>query len=231
MAKTQPRAGIVNTRLVGLSYTARGPMKRKPNAEERRRVLCDAAIEILAEDGARGLTHRKVEQRAGLPAGTTSSYFRTREALLQGTAARVAELDVADFDAVNASLQNSGTDTPATLSALAETVMRSATGSDFNRARARYELALQAHRDPVLRYAFEQATAGFVALSEQAVIQLHPKGTPDLALVKEQAYAVTTFVNGVLIRQVIGDHHVQSADDLTRQLHALVAGIAAAHHA
>jgi DNA-binding transcriptional regulator YbjK len=205
-------------------------MKRKPNADERRRDLCDAAIEILAEDGARGLTHRKVEQRAGLPAGTTSSYFRTREALLHGAAARVAELDIADFDAVNEGLRTSGADTPASLSALAETVMRSATGSDFNRARARYELALQAHRDPVLRQAFQQATAGFVALSEQAVLQLQPTRTPNLALVKEQAYAVTTYVNGVLIRQVIGDHNVESAEDLTRQLHAVIAGIAAARH-
>jgi DNA-binding transcriptional regulator YbjK len=27
-------------------------MERKPNAEERRRELCDAAIELLAEEGA-----------------------------------------------------------------------------------------------------------------------------------------------------------------------------------
>lgn len=32
-------------------------MRRKPNAEQRRRDLCDGAIELLAEDGARGVTH------------------------------------------------------------------------------------------------------------------------------------------------------------------------------
>ena len=31
--------------------------------------MCDAAIEVLADDGGRGLTHRKVEQRAGLSDG------------------------------------------------------------------------------------------------------------------------------------------------------------------
>jgi len=40
-------------------------MRRKPNAAQRRRDLCDAAIELLAEDGAQGLTHLRVDRRAG----------------------------------------------------------------------------------------------------------------------------------------------------------------------
>lgn len=39
--------------------------KRKPNSEARRRELCDAAIELLADDGARGLTHLRVDRHAG----------------------------------------------------------------------------------------------------------------------------------------------------------------------
>ena len=38
---------------------------RKPKAEQRRRDLCDAAVELLAADGARGLTHLRVDRRAG----------------------------------------------------------------------------------------------------------------------------------------------------------------------
>src|SRR5262249_318131 len=83
-----------------LGYTARVAMKRKADVEGRRRILCDAAIQLLADEGAKGLTHRKVEQRAGLPDGTTSSYFRTRSALLRATAERVAQLDAAEFEAV-----------------------------------------------------------------------------------------------------------------------------------
>jgi DNA-binding transcriptional regulator YbjK len=74
-------------------------MKRKPNAEERRRDLCDAAIELLAEDGARGLTHLRVDRRAGVADGTTSFYFQTRSALLRGATDRKVQLDVADFTA------------------------------------------------------------------------------------------------------------------------------------
>jgi DNA-binding transcriptional regulator YbjK len=201
-------------------------MKRRLNAEERRRVLCDAAIEVLAQEGARGLTHRKVERRAGLPDGTTSSYFPTRSALLRATAERVAELDVADFEAVTTQPSSQATAATA-LSLLAEMVMRSAAGPALNRSRARYELALHARRDAVLREAFDDAIAGFVALSEQAVMQVQPDGFIDRALVEEQARAVTTLINGVMVRQVLGPRPVDSAEELTRLLHALVVGIAA----
>ena len=59
----------------------------------RARQVADAAIAVLADHGARGLTHRAVDQAAGLPPGTTSNYARTREALLTLTLTRIAELD------------------------------------------------------------------------------------------------------------------------------------------
>jgi hypothetical protein len=41
-------------------------MGRKQNPEQRRRELCDAAIELPAADGIKGLAHLKVDRRAGL---------------------------------------------------------------------------------------------------------------------------------------------------------------------
>jgi DNA-binding transcriptional regulator YbjK len=71
--------------------------RRKPNSEVRRRELCDAAIELLAADGARGLTHLRVDRHAGFADGTTSFYYQTRSALLRSAIDRVIELDLADF--------------------------------------------------------------------------------------------------------------------------------------
>lgn len=59
--------------------------------DERRRTIADAGISVLADEGARGLTHRAVDRRAHVPAGTTSNYFRSREDLLQGLVARIGE--------------------------------------------------------------------------------------------------------------------------------------------
>lgn len=66
---------------------------------DRFAVLTDAAIDVLAELGMRGLTHRAVDARAGLPQGTTSAYFRTRKTLIEAVVRRLADLDRADLQA------------------------------------------------------------------------------------------------------------------------------------
>ncbi|WP_234038673.1 hypothetical protein [Micromonospora coerulea] len=45
----------------------------------------------------RALTHRAVDARAGVPAGTTSAYLRTRQALIEAVVRRLADLDRADL--------------------------------------------------------------------------------------------------------------------------------------
>ncbi|QTX03483.1 TetR/AcrR family transcriptional regulator [Agromyces archimandritae] len=59
--------------------------------EERRRAIADAGVRVLADEGSRGLTHRAVDQAAGVPAGTTSNYFRSRDALIDGLVERIGE--------------------------------------------------------------------------------------------------------------------------------------------
>ncbi len=59
--------------------------------EERRRALADAGIAVLAREGSRGLTHRAVDAQAGVPIGTTSNYFRSRETLVDGLIERIGE--------------------------------------------------------------------------------------------------------------------------------------------
>ncbi|MEV6579811.1 TetR family transcriptional regulator [Streptomyces sp. NPDC051582] len=54
-------------------------MRQNP---ERRAALLDAAIEVLAREGSRGLTLRAVDAQAGVPTGTASNYFRDRAQLL-----------------------------------------------------------------------------------------------------------------------------------------------------
>ncbi|MEU7293843.1 TetR family transcriptional regulator [Streptomyces exfoliatus] len=61
-------------------------MARNP---ERRTALLDAAIEVLADEGARGLTFRAVDARAGVPTGTSSNYFRDRDQVLSQVADRI----------------------------------------------------------------------------------------------------------------------------------------------
>ncbi|UUY46369.1 TetR family transcriptional regulator [Streptomyces yangpuensis] len=72
-------------------------MSTSPPAD-RRTLIADTAIGLVAAAGLRGLTHRAVDAAAGLPAGSTSYYLRTRTALIGACYQRLAELDLADVD-------------------------------------------------------------------------------------------------------------------------------------
>ncbi|GAB3811127.1 TetR/AcrR family transcriptional regulator [Kribbella italica] len=56
---------------------------------ERRTALVDAAIEVLAAEGARGLTFRAVDTAAAVPNGTASNYFANRDDLLTQAGLRI----------------------------------------------------------------------------------------------------------------------------------------------
>ncbi|GAB2951679.1 hypothetical protein GCM10027203_64490 [Nonomuraea fastidiosa] len=58
---------------------------------ERRRALIDAAVEVLAREGARGLTFRAVDAGAGVPVGTASNYFSSRDDLFTQVGGRIYE--------------------------------------------------------------------------------------------------------------------------------------------
>ncbi|MET8872544.1 TetR family transcriptional regulator [Nocardia sp. NPDC004604] len=58
---------------------------------ERRQALLDAALEVLAKEGARGLTFRAVDKEAAVPAGTASNYFASRDDLLTQAGGRFYE--------------------------------------------------------------------------------------------------------------------------------------------
>ncbi len=119
-------------------------------SEERRTVLADAAIEVLADAGMRGLTHRAVDRAAALPDGTTSAYFRTRAALLTALVRRLVARDQAELQAAGERMPMPRT--PAELTdALAALTRARLTGEGRRRSLARYACALESVRDPELR--------------------------------------------------------------------------------
>jgi DNA-binding transcriptional regulator YbjK len=203
-------------------------MTRKSKADQRRRDLCDAAIALLAADGARGLTHLRVDRHAGLADGTTSFYYQTRAALLRAAMDRVIELDIADFTTALDATGDGEVDS--LLSTLAVQAMRTGVEPERSRARARFELMMIAARDPDLGSVFDGLMDQFVSISEAAVAQVQPvDGPPDRELIKEQAFAVVTFLGGFLFRLAYGLTDMDSAASLERYLHSVIAGVAADH--
>ncbi|HVQ98029.1 MAG TPA: hypothetical protein VMS16_04345, partial [Mycobacterium sp.] len=122
----------------GLHYTARIKKKLMRNPQQRRRELCDAAIQVLADEGSKGLSHTKVDRRAGFPDGTTSVHFRTRNALIYAVAARVAELDEQEFFSATTDTAAIKGSADLILSRLAHLSMRAAQEPALSRTKARY---------------------------------------------------------------------------------------------
>ncbi|MCX5609613.1 MULTISPECIES: TetR/AcrR family transcriptional regulator [unclassified Streptomyces] len=123
----------------------------------RRTLIADTAIDLVAAGGLRALTHRAVDAAAALPAGSTSYYFRTRTALISACYQRLAELDLADFDGEGPPVPPP--DREAAAAALAGLLYRWLT---TGRARqlARFELSLEAARNPELETDFHRAGQG-----------------------------------------------------------------------
>ncbi|SMC74851.1 TetR/AcrR family transcriptional regulator [Kibdelosporangium aridum] len=113
----------------------------------RRAALLDAAIEVLAREGSRGLTLRAVDKEAGVPIGTASNYFNSRDTLLTQAGARVYERLIPD-EATLAQMAPTG-DIDTVVELLKETVNRV---SSFRTGYlALLELRLEATRRPELR--------------------------------------------------------------------------------
>jgi AcrR family transcriptional regulator len=134
-------------------------------ATTRERGL-DAAVQLLGEQGVRAVTHARVDERAGLPPGSTSNWFRTRRALLGGIVDRIAEQERADFDPAAMPLVEGVEDLIGGLCAMVELQ----SGPYAARTRARYALFLELAGDAELgeplrrqRLEFERWTERLVA--------------------------------------------------------------------
>lgn len=193
---------------------------RRRNGDERRRELCDAAIQVLAEHGSRGLTHAQVDRCAGVPDGTTSYYYRTRAALLRGVGKRVAEIDVANLQSVI----DEPLDPLSPFGRLAELTMMQADGTGLMLNRARHELLMGAVRDPNLAETSAAFVARMNAMTREAIAHLQPD-TNDAALLDAQTTAVTTFIAGVFTRFAGGDRTINDAEQLTGLLEAIATAV------
>jgi DNA-binding transcriptional regulator YbjK len=156
-------------------------------------ALADAAIHVVATKGMRGLTHRAVDAQAGVPLGSTSAYFRTRKALVEGVVRRLADLD-------NAEVEELDTTAPLDPDLLAEGIAHvldqwMTTGRE--RTLARYACLLEATHHPELR--------GILAHGERprvrAQAMLAAAGAEDP---ERQGRALVAFVDGLLFDRLVG---------------------------
>ncbi len=114
----------------------------------RREELLDAAISVLGQSGIHGVTHRAVDAAAGLPAGSTSNHFRTRDALLNAVVERFAARERTNWEHLATKMYPV---TPEELARALARAAREAAGPHRTLTLARYAILVEAGIHPSLR--------------------------------------------------------------------------------
>ncbi|TDD08446.1 TetR family transcriptional regulator [Nonomuraea deserti] len=158
----------------------------RPNPQ-RRDHLAGAAIAVLAEKGSRGLTHRAVDAAAGVPDGTTSRYFRTRDALMDAIVQRIGRRLSERVDAhVVRPLD------PAHLEEALVQVLTLMVADERGEPLALFELHLESTRNPALRGMLADA------LRERRDLIVRQCRAAGITVTEQDAMLLETSVLGIL---------------------------------
>lgn len=178
--------------------TARTPAQAAPAPQNRAERIGDAALDLLVERGMRGLTHRAVDERAGLPQGSTSNHARTRQALLETAVRRQAEREAQVLTPDELPPPGAGPDVLADTLALA--LHRYLTD---HRALlvSRYELALEATRRPELRGFFDRTGSAF---HDPVTAMVRGAGSP---APERHALSLIAWCEGLMFSCAAGSFH------------------------
>ena len=196
-----------------------------PRNTRRRSALADAAIEVLGTDGIHKLSHRAVDERAALPAGTAANYFPRRDDLLAAAAERVAELHLAEMAAADrAATVPAGASAavpagPGTLAELIGASLYDAVTRHRTRYLAAYELALESTRQPALAEAMSRLGAGALGstLAEHRALGLST--TP------EQVQVLIALYNGTLLTLIVAPPETVTPEVTLSLARCLVTGV------
>lgn len=170
-------------------------MTPRPGSEQVRRGLVEAAVGQLADEGMRGLTHRRVEERAGVSQGTVKYHYGSLEGLVEAV---LRHMVVVEMDAVMQVPPEvvreaiaTGTTPPAMWAAARTSMRRVASRPDL--LLARYELVLHVARHPELREILREARDEFVRRTAAAL----PSANPEAG-----ARMVIALVDGLALHQL-----------------------------
>lgn len=158
--------------------------------------MAEAALEVLASEGSRGLSHRAVDRAADLPPGSTSNYFRSRPALLAAALRRHVELDLPPAlspDGVRG-LELSREQAKSLLLAAIDHVLEP---DGRPMLVARYELMLESTRRPELHDEFRFARERFVGLAE-GVLRASGCSSP-----RDHARQMIALFDGIALDQLL----------------------------
>ncbi|WP_193366944.1 TetR/AcrR family transcriptional regulator [Pelagibius marinus] len=183
---------------------------------DRRETILNAVVELLATRGLEGVTHRAVDEAAGLPQGSSTYYFPKKAGLLSAAAQHLATVLEKDCDELQVGFAEraakQGMD--AAVSYVAEEVIAYAEDSR-HLFLARMELTLAAARRDDLKGVGEQLTAA-ARRPIEFFLRLISEGKDDVAI-----DTCAGLVDGIALMHATG----QGPKPTTDQIAAVVRSI------
>jgi DNA-binding transcriptional regulator YbjK len=179
----------------------------------RRERLLDAAIEVIGGAGIRAVTHRAVDAAAGLPAGSASNLFRTRDALIDAVVERFAERERSNWEQIASEVLPG---TPAELAGVLTRFAHLSTGPQRALTLARYAILVEAAIRPALR---ARLLATGARVNAWATNWVRASGSPDPA---RDAPLIMNHWTGLVLHQLAVP---DPAFDPSSQLRALAEAV------
>ncbi|MGP4002402.1 TetR/AcrR family transcriptional regulator [Streptomyces sp. 8N706] len=181
----------------------RRPTRRDDQREASRRRLLDAALEILAEEGYRGLTVKQVGDRAGVSRGMVNYHFTSKAGLVEAVVTDIREVFVDRLRALPGYDRMSGLE--AVLAKLDQFFVRLAEPEPAVRARALLVLLVEAVGGTGGTGEMKSTMAGHLNLVRTAVEDDIRRGMVDGSIRPDadavaQAFLVESIARGVLLQ-------------------------------
>lgn len=189
--------------------------KREPKQERgevSRNNLLSAAMELMAERGLSGLSHRAVAKRADISYGMVGYFYDSLDDLMLDAIRHHYSARIADYESIASAL----VDVEVSATALARGAAEILTSSTMEMLLAHLEVYLNASRDPRIR---DELTPIFAAMHEVAALVADRIGIEDR---ERYAQAVIAVIEGNQLRRVA--QGIDATEELTYGLRLLTIG-------
>lgn len=157
MARSASNTSTTSTPPAGARLRVRG---------ERHRALLQAVLAVVGEEGVDAVRHRRIADEAGVPLGSTTYYFASREDMLAQALAYFVDEDLEELTAQLGDLVEPGAD-PRRLAGELVALIDRQTVEHHARARAQYALFHEATRLQELRPVVREWTEAWCDVLER----------------------------------------------------------------
>lgn len=188
---------------------------RQERSEETRDRILAAVVELIAERGLAGVSHRAVAERAGVTLSATSYYFGSKAELERAALAEHYRRRLEDYRRTAELLAGMDSSPDQLVDAAVELF----TGSDMTMLLSHFEVFLNSARRADVRALLAPTLD---AMRELLMVAIEPLDLPDPTAA---ATAITAVIEGVELRRVaLG---IDGREELRDSLRALLRGLLA----